>query len=104
MKDTKLVDLYYNIYIIVSICVVEPSSSNVFVAIWKTYSSLGMKENPTMAHLGIGMEKSGRRDKSGKGGKCEEAMERGWKRQSWKRGKKERKKKDDQINGVAKLG
>ncbi len=56
-----------------------------------------MKENPTMAHLGIGKEKNVE-------GKCEEAMERGWKRQSWKRGKKERRKKDDQINGVAKLG
>jgi hypothetical protein len=65
---------------------------NVLVVIWKTYSSLLMKENPTMAHLGIGKEKSGRRDKSRKGGKCEEAMERGWKRQSWKRGKNERKK------------
>ncbi len=28
-----------------------------------------------MAHLGIGKEKSGRRNKSGKEGKCEEAME-----------------------------
>jgi hypothetical protein len=61
---------------------------NVLVVIWKTYSSLRMKENPTMAYFGIGKEKSG------KGGKCEEAMERGWKRQSWKREKKERKKEE----------
>jgi len=73
---------------------------NVLVVIWKTYSSLRMKENPTMAYFGIGKEKSG------KGGKCEEAMERGCGRDKVGRGKrkKERRKKDHQINGVAKLG